>query len=113
MAKSKLKIKQLKQPKREQLAKIYIIVGVAAILWSIPTVATTWIVLAASLVGGGLLMYFGRALNLKQTWARDILLVFTGLMALLALFSLLSAFQFTWVLIGLLCLYLLWGLIDL
>lgn len=110
---AKTKIRKLSQPNRSQLASVYIGLGVAAVLASIPSLRTTWIVFVASIIGGGLLVYVAKALNTKQSWARDILLVFTGLMTLLALFTLVSAFQLTWVIIGLICLYLLWGLIDL
>lgn len=114
MAKRALPLRlNLTKPDQRTIAAILVIGGFAAIGWSLPTIVDTYIVVTASILGGVALIYITTKLRQKEEWARDILIVMTTLMTLLAVLSLASGFSLLWLVIGLLGLYLVWGLLAL
>ncbi len=82
-------------------------------LWSLITITSgTYIVIVNSVIGGVLLIWVASKLRAEKQWARDVLLVLTILMTLMAIFTLLGGFSLLWIAIGALSIYLIWGLKD-
>lgn len=101
---------------RSRVSNLYMIVGGIAVAWSIPTSVSHQALstISAIAVAGGVAVVFLALLIRKNVlWARDILLIVSGLMALLSLATLAGGLTLLWTLICIASLYLTWGLLKL
>lgn len=102
----------MKPASSKLLSLLFIISGVTAVIVSLPTATDTPVVLFASIIGAAFLIFLSAQLSKGIEWARDILLIASILMTLLAAATILAGFSFSWLLIGLVSLYITWSLIT-
>lgn len=103
----------MKPADNKTLSLIFIIAGVMAVVVALPTATDTPVVLIASIIGAALLVFLSTQLSKKVGWARDILLITSILMTLMAAATIIAGFTFSWLIIGLISLYITWSLIIL
>lgn len=106
----------MNKPTRKTISSLLVIVGALAMAWSLPTRFGQSAYSAISniaAIGGLVVIVLAWLIRKKVGWARDIMLIATILMAILAVTTLLSGLSFLWVVIAGASIYLAWGLLDL
>lgn len=103
----------MKPANKNGVSSLLVLIATAALVVALPSISKTRIVIFMTALGAVVLIYLAAKLRRGTGWARDILLVTSILMTLLAILTLLSGFTLTWLVIGLLSLYLTWSLLKL
>lgn len=101
---------------RARVSSLYIVVGAFAIAWSLPTRVThTSLAMISNIaiIGGIAVIALAFMVRNKVQWARDILLITSILMTVLAIATLFGNLSLLWIAIGLASGYLTWGLLKL